>query len=174
MVSAFLPSKSFTFKTRNWNPIHSCLDILFGPKDSRMAKCPKHCLSWGREMAEEQLRTRSYQPDLSLFLICTHVTVTCALHMFRLHGWMLMLYQAVHDFTAGSALWAVGAALVHFCKADYSRAAGTAILQHDLSPSPTTSPPPCPDILCCSVYAAENICECIWPRWKILANNCFS
>lgn len=84
-------------------------------------------------MAEEQLRTLSYQSDLSLFLICTHAMVTCALHMLRLHGWMLMLYQAVVDFRAGSAPWAVGTALVHFWKANYSQVAGAVILQPDLS-----------------------------------------
>lgn len=92
-----------------------------------------HHLFLSREMAEEQLRAWSYQPDLSLFLICTHAVVTCALHMLRLHGWMLMLYQAVDDFAAGSAPWAVGAALVHFWKANYSQVAGVVILQPDLS-----------------------------------------
>lgn len=87
---------------------------------------------------------------------------------------MLMLYQAADDFTAGSAPWAVGAALVHFWQADYSRVAGAVILQPDLSPVRTTVPLPCPDILCCFVYAVENICEGIRPRWKILANSYFS
>lgn len=87
---------------------------------------------------------------------------------------MLMLYQAEDDFTAGSAPRAVGAALVHFWMADYSRAAGAVILQADLSLVPTTAPPPCPDILCGFVYAAENIWEGIRPRWKILANSYFS
>lgn len=128
-----------------------------------------HHLSLIRKMAEEQLRTWSYQPDLSLFLICIHATVTCSLHMFRLHGWTLMLYLAADDFTAGSAPWALGAALVHFWKADYSRAVGAVILQTDLYPLPL-----CPDILCCFVYAVENICEGIGPRWKILANSYFS
>ena len=133
-----------------------------------------HDLSLSREMAEEQLRTWSYQPDLPLFLICTHATVMCALHMLRLHGWMLMLYQAADDFTAGSAPWAVGAALVHFWKADYSWVAGAVILQPDLYPVPTIVPPSCPNILCCFVYAVENIWEGIQPRWKILANSYFS
>ena len=133
-----------------------------------------HHLSLSRQTAEEQLRTWSYQPDLSLFLICTYAMVTCALHMLRLHGWMLMLYQAADDFTAGFAPWAVGAALVHFWQADYSRASGAVILQPNRSPVPTTAPPPCPDILCCFVYAVENICEGIQPRWKILANSYFS
>lgn len=94
-----------------------------------------HHLSLSREMAEEQLRTWSHQPDLSLFWMCIHAMVMCALRMLKLHSWMLMLYQAVYDFTAGSAPWAVGAALVHFWNADYSQAAGAVMLHPDLSQS---------------------------------------
>lgn len=67
-----------------------------------------HNLSLSREMAEEQLSTWSYQPDLSLFLICTHATVTCALHMLRLHGRMLIsscgwFYSWLCSLSSGSS-----------------------------------------------------------------------
>ena len=38
MVPTFLSSKSFPFKISSWNLLHSHLDILFGPKCSRIDK----------------------------------------------------------------------------------------------------------------------------------------
>lgn len=43
VVPAFLSSKTFPFKISSWNLLHSHLDILFGPKRSRIDKvtlCP--------------------------------------------------------------------------------------------------------------------------------------